>query len=114
MLLGHDSVQRFTGPGAISAHTFSDSTHVTRQFLSFLTEIGLSTEVQLMTHATAGGADPLHGQLPRVRQGIHHDERWAGFVVRDAAVGFVMLVLINIIGSLIVRFSRASQGVADS
>ncbi|WP_104522773.1 phosphotriesterase family protein [Blastococcus atacamensis] len=63
VLLGHDSVQRFTGPEDIAGHTFSDPTYLVTTFLPALERFGISQEVQrLMTHANprrwllAGGA----------------------------------------------------------
>jgi phosphotriesterase-related protein len=50
VLLGHDSVQRFTGPGAIAGHTFSDPTYLVTTFLPALEDFGVPPEVQgLMT-----------------------------------------------------------------
>jgi predicted metal-dependent phosphotriesterase family hydrolase len=50
VLLGHDSVQQFTGPGAIAGHTFSDPTYLITTFLPALADFGVPPEVQhLMT-----------------------------------------------------------------
>jgi predicted metal-dependent phosphotriesterase family hydrolase len=51
VLLGHDSVQRFIGPGAIAGHTFSDPTFLVTTFIPDLEHFGVPPEVQhLMTH----------------------------------------------------------------
>jgi predicted metal-dependent phosphotriesterase family hydrolase len=42
ILLSHDSVQRFTGPAEIAAHTFSEPWYLTRHFLPQLAARGFS------------------------------------------------------------------------
>lgn len=44
ILLSHDSVQRFTGPDAISAHTFSNIHHLTGVFRAKAMDAGISSE----------------------------------------------------------------------
>jgi predicted metal-dependent phosphotriesterase family hydrolase len=65
VLLGHDSVQRFTGPEEIAGHTFSDPTFLVRHFLPALSAAGTAPDTQrLMTHENprrwllGGGGQP--------------------------------------------------------
>lgn len=48
VLLSHDSVQRFTGPEEISAHTFSDPTYMHERFLPALRKAGVLEEEQAL------------------------------------------------------------------
>ncbi|WP_162830026.1 hypothetical protein [Amycolatopsis palatopharyngis] len=51
VLLSHDSVQRFTGPKKIAAHTFSEPTYLYQVFLPALERSGIREETwQLLTY----------------------------------------------------------------
>ena len=66
VLLSHDAVTEFVGPEEIAAHTFSDYTYITSDFLPALRDAGVDEDTlnllvrenprNLLAHATGRGA----------------------------------------------------------